>query len=490
MHRTTGVSMTFRRAVFVLAAICGLGFAACGGGTSSSGTTIPGGLPPAPTPDRGSPYHHIVVVIQENRSFDNLFAGAASAGKLAPAVEATTAGYNENCTNPNITTTCQQVPLQATGFENSFDPDHSYAALTGECHFASPTPNPNANASPCLMNGWANTPNEGAVTYSYLPFEEIMPYIRLANAYGIADHFFSGGLVPSFPGHVFLVAGLGPAGNPPSAPWGCAEPSTDSVNLFTPPATGPTCFTFKSLPDELDAAQISWKYYTGENPPDSWDGLVNGAAAISSLYNSTQFHIEDVPRAQFFTDVASSSTTCKLPAVSWITPNGNASDHPGVSNSPDGPYWVGTLYETIAQSPCYADTAMIVLWDDSGGWFDHVPPPFQLTPPPPGLDHYRDLVVGMRVPLLFVAANATIGVSKTPRDFGAVLAFIEHDFGLAPLGGEDLDFGGDALADMWRPGPLATIAPIPQSQLLTVGAHKLYSVNYFLSQPETAPDDQ
>jgi len=478
--------VTLRRAVLVVAALCGFGVAACSGGGSS------GTLPPASGPNRpalaGAPYHHIVVVIQENRSFDNMFAGAAIGG-LVPNIEATAAGYNENCTNPNAPTTCQQVPLQATGFESPFDPDHSYAGITGECHFSSPTRSPNPNTSPCLMNGWENTPNEGVATYAFLPPAEIMPYIRLANAYGIADHFFSAGMAPSFPGHVFLLAGLGPADDPPHSPWGCPEPSGDRVNLFVPPVTGPTCYAFKTIADELTAANISWKYYTGETPANGWDGLVNGPAAFTSLYTSPSYSSKDVPRAQFFTDMAQSTTTCNLPSVSWITPNGNASDHPGFSNSPDGPYWVGTIYETIAQSPCYADTAILVLWDDSGGWYDHVPPPFQLTPAPPGLDHYRDIVVGMRVPLLFLAPNATIGVSKTPRDFGAVLAFIEHDFGLAALGGEDLDFGGDALGDMWRPGPVATISPIPQSQILSRPGQN-YNAKYFLKQPETPPDNQ
>ncbi len=415
-----------------------------------------------------------------------MFAGAQSSGMLVPNVEITASGYNENCTNANDPTTCQQVSLTPLGFESPYDPSHSYASLSGECHFASPTPAPNPNASPCLMNGFGAI--DGVQSYSYLPGTEIMPYIRLANSYGVADHFFSGALAPSFPGHVFLIAGLGPADNPPSTPWGCPEPTSDRVKLFTPAALVQPCFTFPSIATELDQAGVSWKYYTGASPPNSWDGLVNSFAAISSIYNSGEYPLKDVPRARFFNDIGTAQK-CGLPNVSWITPDGNASDHPGVDNSSDGPAWVATIYETVAQSPCYADTAILVLWDDSGGWFDHVPPPYQLTPAPPGFAGYRDIVVGMRVPLLFLAPNAVIGVSKTPRDFGAVLAFIEHNFSLQPMGGEDLDFGGDALADMWRPNPTVTISPIPQLQLLS-SARRAYNVKYFLSQPETPPDNE
>ncbi|HEX5274817.1 MAG TPA: alkaline phosphatase family protein [Candidatus Rubrimentiphilum sp.] len=475
--------MISRRAIFVFAALCGLGVAACGG--SSVPLTSGSNSPNPPAPNSGNPYHHIVVVIQENRSFDNMFSGAKSSGMLVPNVETTTSGYNESCANANDPATCQQVALTPLGFESPFDPNHSYASLSQECHFASPTPAPNPNASPCLMNGFGAA--DGAQSYSYLPGTEIAPYIQLANSYGIADHFFSGGLTPSFPGHVFLVAGLAPADNPPNAPWGCPEAASDRVQLFTFGQVQP-CFTFPSIATELDQAAISWKYYTGASPPSGWDGLVNGFAAVSAIYNSSEYPLKVVPRAQFFSDVAS-TRGCGLPRVSWITPDGNASDHPGVDNSSDGPFWVGTIYESIAQSPCYADTAMLVVWDDSGGWFDHVPPPYQLTPAPPGFAGFRDIVVGMRVPLLFIAPNAVVGVSKKPRDFGAVLAFIEHDFSLQPLGGEDLDFGGDALSDLWQPNPTVTISPIPQSRLLS-SAQRLYNVKYFLSQPETAPDNE
>ena len=130
-------------------------------------------------------------------------AGAAAQHLLTPNVETTMSGYNNTCGNPNVVTTCTPVPLAQNGFENTFDPNHSYASLVAECNMISPTPVPAGNASPCLMNGFAAAPGDGITTYSYLTPGEIMPYVRLANAYGIADHFFSPGLSPSFPGHVF-----------------------------------------------------------------------------------------------------------------------------------------------------------------------------------------------------------------------------------------------------------------------------------------------
>lgn len=261
------------------------------------------------------------------------------------------------------------------------------------------------------------------------------------------------------------------------------------MNLFgNVPAVYP-CFSFPTLGGSLDSAGVSWKYFTGERPLDFWDGLVDAFRAIDPVWNSGTYarHVE--PRANFFDEVTSSQGACTLPGVSWITPNGNASDHAGFDNNADGQYWIAELYESIAQSPCYADTAFLVIWDDSGGWFDSVPPPY-VKPAAPYPAGYRDTVVGMRVPLLFVAPDAVRGTSGKPRDFGAVLAFVERNFGLPSLtGSEDTDFGGDALADMWMPHPAATIAPIPRSQVF-VGERKRYSQQWFRMQRPAPADDR
>lgn len=486
-----------RRIPFAALIVAGLALAACGGGASPGGSRVaPPTLPGAPA----AAYHHVVVVIQENRSFDNMFAGAAKDGSLHPAVDTVTHGYNSICGNATDVTTCTPVPLAERGFGDGNDPDHNNDALVGECNAPSPSPPPVTGTSPCMQNGFdheaVNSQSYPAayntIVYAYLTPSEIAPYVDLANTYGIADEVFSGGLSPSFPGHQYLISGLGTRNNPPSSPWGCSEPSGDRVELYLGVPSVFPCFTFPTLATRLDATGVSWKYYTAETPADGWDGLVDAFRASDAVFNSSEYAAKVVPRAQFFTDAVTASTggsVCTLPGVSWITPNGNASDHAGVANNADGPYWVAQIYETVAQSPCYADTAVLVVWDDSGGWFDHVPPPFVTNSPPPGYRGYRDQIVGMRVPLLFLAPNAVKGVSHTRRDLGAIVGFIEHNFGLAPIGGEDVDFGADHLADMWQPNPTATITPIPISQIFLT-KRKPYSVKWFLSQPPAPADDE
>ncbi|MGP6157415.1 MAG: alkaline phosphatase family protein [Vulcanimicrobiaceae bacterium] len=458
-----------------------LGIAAC-----SSGSSTPSG----PTLAKPGVYAHVIVLIQENRSFDNMFAGGGISG-----ADVATFGYNSHCSTPNVVTTCGQVPLHAQSF-NSYDPDHAHASIVSEWNNG-------------LMNGFDTestftaplvpdpqpppSPNPQTYVYAYLPPSEIAPYLMLAQTYSLSDRMFSSGLSPSFPGHEFLVAGLGPAddpkddtGQPTKSAWGCPEPLTDSVELFDGSNVSP-CLTAPTIADLLDAKDVSWKYYTFETPPGVsgvFDAYENSFAAVKRIYNSSEYQAKVVPRNSFFDDLAGGT----LPAVAWITPNGSASDHAAVAISGDGPYWVAEIYEAIAQNPAYyGNTAIVVTWDDSGAWYDHVPPPMPLRPLPAPYGAYEGSALGMRVPLIFIAANARPGVSHTVRSFGSILGFIENNFSLGNLGAQDV--GTDALGDLYNPNPTPTIAPIPRSQL-EARSRRVYSIDYFRRQAETPADDQ
>jgi phospholipase C len=481
LHRTRVV-----KACSFLALLLFGSLAACSGGSSSTA---------ALTPALSSAfYSHVIVVIQENRSFDNMFAGAGIKG-----ADVATSGYNSVCSNANDVTTCGQVPLVPLSF-NSYGPDHSHASLVTEWNNGLMNGFDQLPASKFTpSSGSSPVPNPQTYIYAYLPPAEIHPYVQLATTYSLSDRMFSSGLAPSFPGHVFLVAGRGPADDPYQpvkyVPWGCPELQVPSdphlVELFDAPPTGVSpCFDIPTIADLLDAKGVSWKYYIGGNPEPTgiegaWDGAVNSFAAIDHIYHSPEYKTKLVPRDNFFSDVAAGT----LPAVSWVTPNGNASDHANIALSADGPYWVSEIYEAIAQNPSYyGNTAIIVTWDDSGAWYDHVPPPAPLHfPMAAPYAAYEGSVLGMRVPLLFIAANARPGVSHTMRTFGSILGFIEQNYSLGNLNAQDV--GTDALADLFNPKPGATIAPIPRSQLLS-HARRPYSVDYFRQQPETPADDQ
>jgi phospholipase C len=130
-----------------------------------------------------------------------------------------------------------------------------------------------------------------------------------------------------------------------------------------------------------------------------------------------------------FTDIDNNA----LPAVSWVIPSNTDSDHPGGKND-NGPPWVATVVNAIGESSYWDTTAIIIVWDDWGGFYDHVPPPIQ--------DQWGGL--GFRVPMLIVSPYARIGsasqggyISHTQYEFGSILKFIEDNWNLGSLGTTD-----------------------------------------------------
>jgi phospholipase C len=183
---------------------------------------------------------------------------------------------------------------------------------------------------------------------------------------------------------------------------------------------------------------------------------------------------------------------CDLKSVSLVTPVGDNSDHPGNSSGGGGPDWVASIVDAIGHSTCadaggssyWNDTAIVITWDDWGGWPDHVQPTFLL--PPKG-----DYQYGFRVPLLFVSAYTynpgsvcgTALIDNNNYDFGSIARFIEGNFlGAASegaLGFADFRAANDLSAFY----PNSTACPFMQ-----VPHHK--GAQWFLKhKPSSAPPD-
>jgi phospholipase C len=128
------------------------------------------------------------------------------------------------------------------------------------------------------------------------------------------------------------------------------------------------------------------------------------------------------PETRFLSDVAAG----QLAAVTWVVPDLANSDHAG-SGSATGPDWVASIVNAVGNSPFWSSSAIFIMWDDWGGWYDHVPPP--------QVDRYG---LGIRVPLLIVSPYARKGyVSHTQYESGSLLKFAENTFSLAPLAASD-----------------------------------------------------
>lgn len=416
-------------------------------------------VPPPPAtagqPVAGSPIDHVIVVIQENRTTDNLFASSILA-------------HGGPFPGANVTQTAdvggRKIALKAVPFEYPADPRHTHAALVAEWNggkmdgFANDSvyPDPGFPAAP---------PN---YPLAYVPAAETTMYHLLAHRYALADENFAPRLVPTFPGHLFLVAAQSQAADDPTDPvtWGCDSATGTTVPVFgageaeISPGVFP-CFDDQTIGDLLDRAHVSWKYYTGSQyaVADAW---VNVYDAIHHIRYGPDWDANVVtPMSNVLSDIQN----CRLPQVAYVTPTWMASDHAG-SMSNAGPGWVGSIYMALEQTAHTAattcryagNTAMILTWDDTGGWYDHVAPPRG----PDGT------TLGFRVPIVAISPWAKSGyVSHTVRSSTAIVRFIENNWALGTLGQRDAS--GDDLSDMFdyaRPSPVPPIVELAVRKLI------------------------
>ena len=179
------------------------------------------------------------------------------------------------------------------------------------------------------------------------------------------------------------------------------------------------CFDIKVLPDQLEQAGISWKYYASEN---AWMNVMQMIKHVryGPMWNKV------VSPDNFVTDVKHGD----MPSVSWIEPPESYNDHPGSGKSVcAGENWTVQQINTIMKSPYWDSTAIVVVWDDFGGFYDPVVPP-----------HADIMGLGPRTPALIISPYTRSGdnpdgglVDHTTYEFSSVLHFIEDLFGLKPM---------------------------------------------------------
>jgi phospholipase C len=261
-------------------------------------------------------------------------------------------------------------------------------------------------------------------------------YWALAQNYVLDDNAFTSLEGPSFPNRLFTISGAsGPdlqheaIENPNSSgPWGCDSATTTTVRLYNGSNVYP-CFSFASLADEMTTAGVSWKYYA---PVKGESGYIwNAPDALSQMRFSSEWQ-NDVPWQQFATDAAAGN----LPSFSWLVPPGGYSDHPSASIC-KGENWSVNAIDAVMNGPDWASTAIVLTWDDWGGFYDHVPPP-----PVDGVGY------GLRVPLLVISPYAyasdnsgNVHISHDQVEFSSVLKLAEEVFNLPSLGTRDASAG-------------------------------------------------
>jgi phospholipase C len=337
----------------------------------------------------------VVIIMQENRTFDNLFHGF-------PGADSANSGMNHGV----------QVSLAPIALSDPHDLGHTHTDWWKDWDNG-------------LMDGFSR--NGSTIPYSYVPSSQIQPYWTMAKQYALGDRMFQSNSGPSFPAHEYMIAGqsAGADEDPSNPRWGCDSPPGTTVALIGPngvdlPGVFP-CFDYKTAADLLDAAGISWHYYAPTNLAPS--SMYSAYEAIRHIFNGKDWSADVIsPPTKVLTDVANG----QLPQVTWICPDPSFSDHPGTGTA-TGPGWVASIVNAIGASPFWSSTAIFITWDDWGGWYDHVMPP--------AVD---DMGLGFRVPVIVVSPYAKQGyVSHQVVETASLLTFVENNFGLPNLGQRD-----------------------------------------------------
>ena len=384
---------------------------------------------------------HVIYVVQENRSFDNLFQGY-------PGADTVSEGKNSSG---------QTIALQPLSLSRVYQIDHSANAMFEACNGTGKLPGTN-----CQMNGFNNEESYGGPTnpqYVYVPHSESQPYFDMAHEWVVGDRMFQSHLDESFVSHQYAIAAQAQSSVdlPASLIWGCAGGSYDTVPTITQDRNYGTqqraCFDYTTLGDELDAAKLSWRFYAVRYNKDGGGngGTWSGYQAVKHIFRGPDWKADVItPNWKFITDVRAG----KLANFTWITPECAESDHNECGGG-FGPSWVAAIVNTVGKSKFWNSTAIFVQWDDWGGLYDHVPPPFE--------DYDGN---GFRVPLLVISPFAKRDyVSHVQFETASVLRFAEDLYGLPQMAAADARANspaGDCFNFSQKPRPFVPIkAPHP-----------------------------
>jgi phospholipase C len=455
-------------------------------------------------------FKHVVVIVQENRTPDNLFQGLCLPPYGACAVPPTAAAPYNIQTSNWLTLTGTIAP-GSVALANTYDLSHSHGAFNSMCNIVAGSP------PKCRMDGAAGIlcgANTGATCPDHPQFKYVNnatgvldPYLALATQYGWANYMFQTNQGPSFPAHQFIFGGtsapsqsddakgiFAAENTPNGVQTGCVAASTTTVLVISPSLTPPPygvedstiypCFEHLTMADLVK----DWKYYAvGEG--NYWtapDAIEHICVPSDGKCTGWGTHVESANPAQVLTDLGN----CSFHSLTWITPTAKNSDHAGI-NDGGGPSWVASIVNSIGNSTCtdtldnkaypyWQDTAIFIVWDDWGGWYDHEPPTIL-----PGVE--GDYQYGFRVPMIVVSAYTNPGYIDNERyDFGSILRFIELNF--ADLGLSEGELG---FADSRSTTDLTSFFHLNQvpRKFVTIAAPK--NADFFINDPRLpeVPDE-
>ncbi len=405
---------------------------------------------PAPTPPPAAGIHkikHIVIIMQENRSFDEYFG-------LYPGADGLPRQNGQF-------TVCLPDPVNG----GCVAPYHDPTDLNGGGPHGSPEAKSDVNGG--AMDGFVRTDEKARKLCSqtddpsctnsvksdvmgYKDARDIPNYWAYAQDFVLQDHMFESTASWSFPEHNYLVsewsAVCSQLGNPMSCATNIDTPGTDiggGVGKISGDVQAARNFAWTSLTYLLYKQKISWRYYVAEGrQPDCED---DAATCLPQTQTVGTYDIwnplpgfadvradNQVSNIQTMDHFYADAKANDLPAVSWVVPNAAVSEHPpGLVSA--GQAYVTTIINTIMQTPDWYSTAIFLNWDDWGGFYDHVNPPV--------VDRAG---YGLRVPGLVISPYARRGyIDHQTLSQDAYVKFIEDVF----LAGARIDPATDGRPD-------------------------------------------
>jgi phospholipase C len=378
---------------------------------------------------------HVVVIMQENRSFDQYF-GTFRGAKGIPGI----AGNRGHvpCLHDPVRGGCEK-PFRDRNDFNHGGP-HGASDMAADMHCSN-----RAKDKHCRMNGFVarqETICHGVVpcldAMGYHTGADIPNYWRYARSYVLQDRMFQPDKGYSLTAHLYMVSEWSAICSDPHAPKSCKSSLAPTVPNQQP------LYAWTDLTHLLYKHNVSWRYYIFKGiEPDCESNAKHSCAPVTQgptslgIWNPL-LSFTDVSddgqrqNVQSINGFFSAVRAGKLPAVSWIVPSFPVSEHPESLVSAGQTYVTGLVNE-IMQSPDWNSTAIFLAWDDWGGFYDHVVPP--------AVDRYG---YGLRVPGIVISPYAKRGyIDHQVLSFDAYNKFIENDF----LNGQRLNPHNDGRPD-------------------------------------------
>jgi len=348
------------------------------------------------------PFEHVVVLMQENRSFDHYFMKLPDYGVTDVDVAKPTDFNLDPSNNDEKITLFHETRMCIVDVDHDWEPVHDQYNLG-------------------KMDGFVATNNPGgARAMGYYDATDFPFYYWMAKTFSISDRFFSSTLGPTWPNRFFFYAGTA---------WGNTK--TETVD----PVADPAYYTEPRITDLMTTAGRSWKVYR------------SGLSSFAIIFG---FNAENLggQLSDFKTDVQNDT----LPSLVLIDPSfsgANQNDEHPPTNPQLGQQLVADVYKTLTSNPnVWKKTVFFLIYDEHGGFYDHVPPPPACQPDnyaPYKYDYGR---LGIRVPIIVASPYVKAGyVSHFVTDLTSVTRFIENRFDLPAM--TDRDANAWPMLDMF-----------------------------------------